>query len=83
MPRLKAGHPLGDLLASSEEKDEAPIKAAAWACRGVSANFRFLRGVEIPRLRGRLGRNVERNWGVWIDPQVSGLGKQVACRTIN
>lgn len=50
---------------SSEEKDEATTKAAALGMkRCMCANFRFLRGVEMTRLCGQLGRNVERNWGV-------------------
>lgn len=43
--------------------------------RCMCANFRFLRGPEMTRLCGWLSRNVEGNWGVQNDPQVSGLGK--------
>lgn len=63
---------------SSEERDEATTEAAA-----LGAHFGFLRGVEMTRLCGQLGRNVEGNGGVWIDPRLSGFGEQVACRAVN
>lgn len=34
-------------------------------------------------VRMTLGRNVEGDCGVQLDLQISGLGKQVACRAVN
>lgn len=46
--------------------------------RGVCVCVCGLGGV-----RMTLGRNVEGDCGVQLDLQISGLGKQVACRAVN
>lgn len=51
---------------------------SAFMKRGVCVCVCGLGGV-----RMTLGRNVEGDCGVQLDLQISGLGKQVACRAVN